>query len=425
MAIVWHLLTGEYPPDCGGVGDYTASLADALSAAGDEVHVWARLRAPAEGGRSGAAGPGAPAEGGRSGAAGPGAPAEGGRFGAGGPGAPAESGRVGRVTVHALPDAFGRLSRAALERGFRDTPGVVLLQYVPTAMGWRGANLPFCAWFARTARVLPDARVMVHEPYFYFTWARPWARGNALALVQRLMTRVLVRGARRVYQSTETWKRFLPDADRLASLQTLPIPSNVPAIAATAAVAAFRARAGADGVPLAGHFGTYGAHVANELRAILPAIVARMPDVRIALVGEGGPAFLEELRRSLPDVARRIFAAGRLDPRCTAAALRACDVLLQPYPDGITTRRTSAMAGLANGVATVTSSGALTESVWRETGAVALAPAGDAAAFADAAVALLRDASTRDVLAQRGAAAYAERFSMANTIAILRGAPAS
>src|SRR5262249_31805853 len=49
MAIVWHLLTGEYPANpsnrepfepCGGVGDYTASLADALAAEGDAVHVW-------------------------------------------------------------------------------------------------------------------------------------------------------------------------------------------------------------------------------------------------------------------------------------------------------------------------------------------------------------------------------------------------
>jgi glycosyltransferase involved in cell wall biosynthesis len=383
MAIVWHLLTGEYPPECGGVGDYTAALAGALSAAGDEVHVWApRLRAPAEG-------------------------------------------RFGEVTVHALPDTFGPASRDMLERAFDAIPGVVLLQYVPNAMGLSGANLAFCRWFARMGRRLPDARVMFHEPYFYFTWSRPWARANALAIVQRLMARALARGARRVYQSTETWRRFLPGADRIAVLQTLPIPSNVPLAAAPQDVARFRERAGGDGTPLVGHFGTYGAHVAKELRAILPALAARRPDVRIALVGAGGPAFLEDLRRTQPETAGRAFVTGHLDPSSVAAALRACDVLVQPYPDGITTRRTSAMAGLANGVATVTCSGALTEPVWTETGAAALAPAGDANAFVDATDALLRDASARDALGRRGAAVYAARFSMAHTIAILRGAPAS
>jgi len=385
MAIVWHLLTGEYPSTlehaepCGGVGDYTASLADALAAEGDAVHVWA----PRASG----------------------------------------SGRRG-VTVHTLPDAFGRASREMLERAFRDAPGVVLLQYVPAAMGRRGANLAFCRWFSRVARTVPDARVMFHEPYFYFTWTRPWAPGNMLAVTQRLMARALVRGAGRVYQATDTWRRFLPGVDRMASLQTLPIPSNVPAADSMAGVAAFRDRAGGDAVPLAGHFGTYGAHVAQELRAILPAVVARRPDIRIALIGQGGAAFMDTLKQTLPAVAARAFATGRLDSASTAAALRACDVLLQPYPDGITTRRTSAMAGLANGVATVTSSGALTEPVWAETGAVKLAPVGDPPAFACAIDALLRDPVAREALARRGAEVYATRFSMPHTIAILRGAPA-
>jgi len=383
MSNVWHLLTGEYPPDCGGVGDYTASLAGALAAAGDTVHVWARLRASAQGGH------------------------------------------VGAVTVHALPDAFGSASREVVERGILDAPGVVLLQYVPTAMGRRGANLPFCFWFSGLARIGLDTRIMFHEPYFYFTWSRPWAPGNALAIVQRVMAHVLVRGVRRVYQSTDTWRRFLPGVNRLGSFQTLPIPSNVPIAASESDVAAFRARAGGNGVPLAGHFGTYGAHVARELRAILPALVARRSDIRIALIGQGGPAFLENLRTGHPEVAKRALATGRLDPASTAAAVRACDVMLQPYPDGITTRRTSVMAGLANGVATVASSGALTEPVWAETGAVAFAPAGDAAAFAAAADALLGDASARAELARRGAAEYAARFSMAHTVAILRGASAS
>ena len=38
--MTWHVLTGEYPPDCGGVGDYSADLARALAETGDLVHVW-------------------------------------------------------------------------------------------------------------------------------------------------------------------------------------------------------------------------------------------------------------------------------------------------------------------------------------------------------------------------------------------------
>ena len=34
-AIDWHILTGEYPPECGGVGHYTRLVARGLAAAGD------------------------------------------------------------------------------------------------------------------------------------------------------------------------------------------------------------------------------------------------------------------------------------------------------------------------------------------------------------------------------------------------------
>jgi hypothetical protein len=36
----WHIVTGEYPPDVGGVADYTETVAHALHASGDRVHVW-------------------------------------------------------------------------------------------------------------------------------------------------------------------------------------------------------------------------------------------------------------------------------------------------------------------------------------------------------------------------------------------------
>ncbi|HXT32333.1 MAG TPA: hypothetical protein VN716_23695, partial [Vicinamibacterales bacterium] len=105
--MIWHLLTGEFPPDCGGVGDYTFDLARALSDAGDAVHVWTLARPKGEGPD------------------------------------------VRGMTLHQLPDAFGSQSRAALEHAWRETPGIVLLQYVPNTLGARGANLPFCRWLRR------------------------------------------------------------------------------------------------------------------------------------------------------------------------------------------------------------------------------------------------------------------------------------
>src|SRR5438477_4745206 len=37
----WHVITGEYPPQPGGVSDYTRQLARGLVEAGDSVEIWA------------------------------------------------------------------------------------------------------------------------------------------------------------------------------------------------------------------------------------------------------------------------------------------------------------------------------------------------------------------------------------------------
>src|SRR5437868_5304911 len=36
----WHIITCEYPPQSGGVSDYTQQVARGLADAGDRVHVW-------------------------------------------------------------------------------------------------------------------------------------------------------------------------------------------------------------------------------------------------------------------------------------------------------------------------------------------------------------------------------------------------
>ena len=64
----------------------------------------------------------------------------------------------------------------------------------------------------------------------------------------------------------------------------------------------------------------------------------------------------------------RLVATGSLVSSDAAAHLAACDLLLQPYPDGVSTRRTSLMAGLALGRPIVTSEGLLSEPLWREPG---------------------------------------------------------
>jgi hypothetical protein len=77
------------------------------------------------------------------------------------------------------------------------------------------------------------------------------------------------------------------------------------------------------------------------------------------------------------------------------------------------------MAGLANGAAIVTTTGKLTEALWAETGAVALADAGDGAGMLALALGLLDNPSQQEKLRERAKRLYKERFDVAHTVFLL------
>jgi hypothetical protein len=286
---------------------------------------------------------------------------------------------------------------------------------VPNALGARGANLPLCRWLLALGRAGADVRVMFHEPYFYFSW-HPLRSG--LAVVQRLMAAVLLRAARRAYVATDQWRRYLaPYAPAGTTFTVLPIPSTLPCTPPPGAVAGWRARFGGSGNPVVVHFGTYGDHVARMLRPLIPLLLREQERVRLACIGRGSESFVAAIAVDDPGLGARVVAAGGLAPADAAAAIAAGDVALQPFPDGITTRRTSAMAPLCLGVPLVTSRGFLTEDVWSD--AVGLCPASDVPAHAAAVGRLLADPSARQSLGAAGKRLYAERFALERTVETL------
>jgi glycosyltransferase involved in cell wall biosynthesis len=365
----WHIITGEYPPQAGGVADYTRSVARGLAAAGDAVTVWAPACRDV---------------------------------------APDDAG----VVVRRLPGHFGPPALAVLDRALRRRPGRVLLQYTPHAFGYKAMNVPLCAWlWARRWRL----DVMFHEV------AYPLETGQALkhrvlAVTNRGMARLLLRSAERVFVATPAWQPMLqvlvPWAPRP---MWAPVPTNVPTVCASSAVAAVRKLSAARW--LVGHFGTYGPLVVHLLEPALAELLVRAPDVHVLLLGRGGPAFAAALRRRHPALGGRLTATGTLDGDSVAAHLTACDVLLQPYPDGICTRRGSAMAALALGRPIVTNAGRFCESIWHTASAVALA-APDA--LAETVLELLADGPRRDELGRAARALYRAHFAVEHTITALR-----
>ena len=388
----WHLITCEYPPQTGGVGDYTRLVAARLAGAGDAVHVWCPAGAGGGEEANGVAGAG---------------PAPG-------------------VVVHR---EMGGVSPADLRRVGRmldrfAAPRCLLVQWVPHGYGYRSMNVPFCLWLWERAALRRDRiDIMVHEPYLAFGYGS--RRQDVVAAVHRVMTAILLRAARRVWVSIPDWeacwRRYA--LGRRVPFAWLPVPSTIPVVTDPVGAAAVRARYTPAGGSLVGHFGTYGQPVAEPLLALLPALLDG-PDRAVLLLGRGGGALRDELTRRRPALAGRVHATGALEAADLSRHLRACDVLLQPYPDGVSTRRTSVMGGLSHGLAVVTTAGLRTEPLWAESGAVKLAPAEDLAALAEATQGLLADAAERARLGAAARALYQTRFDVSHTVKALRAAVA-
>jgi glycosyltransferase involved in cell wall biosynthesis len=322
------------------------------------------------------------------------------------------------VRVHSLPLGYGPRGLLALSRALRAQPSPqrFLVQYVPQAFGLRGVNLPFCAWLASMRRA--EVFVMFHEVAVPWAAPRRWEQ-NAGAAAMRAMAALLLARADRVFVSTSSWEPVLRSlAVRWNGATWLPVPSNIPVDARGATRATSRARLGIeDGVPVIGHFGTYGRQnrhlVASAVRSLLEADPRRVA----LLIGYGSDTFACGLGGAAA-TAGRVVATGAVDIADVAGHVLACDFLVQPYPDGVSTRRTSAMAGLALGIPIATNEGHLTEPLWRASGAVEIAARVDG--VAGAAERLLADPAHAADLGRRGRQLYEQRFSLDHVIRALR-----
>lgn len=375
-APAWHVLTGEYPPQPGGVSDYTRQVALALARAGQAVHVWA----PGE----------------------------------------ARVREEDGVTVHRVPALFSPGGLARLSRGLDGCRGPrrLLLQYVPHAFGMKAMNVPFCAWFA--ARRQDERWVFFHEVVYPWS-ARAPLRHQVLAGTTRVMARLVASASDRAFVSIPAWAEHLPARVRRRA-EWRPVPSTLPPEAAPGSVESVRSALGAG--PWLGHFGTYGALTAGPLEAALVPLLRAGPERRALLLGRGSRAFGEALAARAPEVAGRLVTRDSLAPEDLAAHLAVCDVLVQPYPDGVSARRTTAMAGLALGRPIVTNAGHLTEPLWRDVGAVELVEGTATEPLVRATERLLSDAGARTALGERAARVYRERFALERTVeALLRAEP--
>ena len=227
------------------------------------------------------------------------------------------------------------------------------------------------------------------------------------------MAKVLLRAASRVYVSTDAWRRYLAPhmpAGRPPEFVTLPIPSAIPRSHRESAIANRRAELlGSSSTRLVGHFGTFGSEVAPMLATALTRLLNDGSKISAVCIGSGSDEFVQSLAGTTPTIGEWLHGPGRVSAPEAALTLSACDLLLQPFPTASRPDGRQSWPAF-NARAIVTTSGHLTEPLWADTGAVALAAAPDADAGFAAARHLLSEDDEHAALAARGEGAYWEQF---------------
>ncbi len=386
--MIRHLITSEYPPQPGGVSDYTKLIASGLVAAGDEVHVWCpSLELAID---------------------------------------DTEIDAADRVLVHR---DFGSFAPTDLRRVGRrldqfPTPRSLLLQWVPQGYGFRSINLPFCLWLWRRAKLKHDRlEIMVHEPFLAF---REGSRKQDLAAtVHRLMVATLLGAASQVWVSIPDWEKSLrPFVRGNKSFDWLPVPSTIPIVDDPEGSARVRAQYASAGVPLIGHFGAYDRYLTELMLKLIPSLLNGQDKPAVVLLGKGSLELRDRLVELRPEFFQSVHATGALSAGDISRHISACDVMLQPYQDGVSGRRTSVMTALSHGVPVVTTEGKATEHCWTESHAVKLSKVDDAKSIVEAVQCLLGSEGMRRSMANLGTALYRERFDVRQAISALRGSSA-
>lgn len=376
--MTWHLVTGEYPPQVGGVSDYCALIAEGLAEAGEDVHVWCPYQSV--------------------------------------------EGVAQRVKIHRELGKIGPRDLRAVDvlLDAFPPPRRLLVQWVPHGFGWHSMNLPFCLWVHRRARLGDSIELMVHEPFLEFRGGRLHHR--FMAAVHRLMTIVLLNAASRIWIAIPAWEALLrPYAfGRRVPFGWLPVPSVMRPGEMAEASTIRQKYVGRGG--LIGHFGNFSSEVSKLLVERVPDVLSERPYPSLLFMGADSERFRIDLIHAHPDLRDRVHAVGYVSSSQLGAYLSACDLCVQPYPDGISSRRTSAMACLSLGVPIVTTDGWLTEPFWRDSNAILLAHVSDSVGFARHVRRLLREEQDRRQLAERSRALYESRFSARRVVDALRHA---
>ena len=319
----------------------------------------------------------------------------------------AVDGRDGLTVLPIVPrwDAAGVRTLVDLARETR--PSLLDLQWVPFLWGRGGIN----PWIPRAVLALRRAGIRVvttvHEPYVPFTYWKWWAAGP----IQRLQLWTIVAASHRTAVTIPAWvdmlRRRVPWRRR--DIFWLPAGSNVPR-AVTSDDARRRQRAewglGDDGVVLT-LFSPMGSGKLLDWVAQAWRALRHDARLRLLVIGPDRP----DVRARLADAADpRVIDTGYVATDAVSRLLACSDVLLAPFVDGMSSRRTSVISALEHALPVVTTSGRLSDPMFADSPLVRV-PVTSADAFTVEVRRLVADAAERRRLGAAAREFWAAHFA--------------
>jgi len=281
--------------------------------------------------------------------------------------------------------------------------GSILLQYNPFSYGHWGVApglVRDAIGLRRQAGV--SLAVSVHEAWVDTDDpARARWRSMLMGTYQRIQLVALLEMADVVIVATQPLARKLGRPNAIH----VPVGSNITPVPITREDA--RGRLGVCDELVVSLFGTSHPSRALEYATAAIALLAEEKGkgtVKVLNLGLGAPQL-----RLATGIA--VYTPGHLEAEELSLRLRASDILLLPFTDGLSTRRTTLMAGLAHGVAVVGLYGAGTDDVLsRSPEAITLTPVGDIGAFTNAVLQLAGDPLRLRSAGSSGQDLYARHF---------------
>lgn len=371
------LLSGEYPPQIGGVGDYTYNLAHALAQAGLEIEVITRRPDQSKDLTFCCRGLGDK------------------------PLQQAE-GQVNYLHLHRIlpPGAFGFLACRVLFRHLhQNRPEILIFQYVPHLYG-RAGIVPLVSLLPLLARLAGVPCIcMFHE--IYTRWdhkKRPPLKILVQWFFQFFQALLLVNFSQRIITSNPAYARQLNKLARFSSqkknCEIIPVGSNV-TLAKISCEERTRLRSSLDltvSGPLLLVFSPF--TVSKDLEICLKVLQQMPQAVLICLGGKPDPARLMafQTQAQILGVKERLrILPGPLPTAEISGWLQTVDVYLHPTHGGASGRSGALAAALQHGLAVIAYNGMETSTAFKDGKNISLVTPGDTEAIVTLLERLQRD----------------------------------